>query len=82
MIEMDVWDSAKAVAAERLKSARSESGKLEHEVAVRKKWLTELREQVCPERWSGHGASLSVHVVCTHPECQVDPLPGKPEGQG
>ncbi len=49
VIEIDVWDSAKAVAAERLKSARSESSKLEHEVLVRQDWLTELREQVCPQ---------------------------------
>ena len=49
VIEMDVWDSAKAVAAERLKAARTESGKLEHEVVVRQDWLTELMEQVRPQ---------------------------------
>ena len=48
MIEMDVWDSAKAVVAERLKSARNDSSKLEHELSVRQDWLAELREQVCP----------------------------------
>ena len=49
VIEIDVWDSAKAVAAERLKSAKIESSKLEHEVVVRQNWLAELREQVCSE---------------------------------
>ena len=49
MIEMDVWDIAKAVAADRLKAAKTESGKLEHEVVVRQKWLAELKEQVCSE---------------------------------
>lgn len=48
VIEMDVWDSAKAVAAERLKAARSEGSQLEHELTVRQNWLTGLREQVCP----------------------------------
>ena len=48
MIEMDVWDSAKVVAAERLKSAKTESSKLEHEVIVRQNWLAELQQQVCP----------------------------------
>ena len=49
VIEMDVWDSAKAVAAERLKAAKIESSKLEHEVVVRQNWLAELREQVWSE---------------------------------
>lgn len=45
VIEMDVWDSAKAVAAERLRAARNESAKLEHELTVRQGWLQGLREQ-------------------------------------
>ena len=43
---MEVWDSAKAVAAERLRAAKGESSKLEHELTVRQGWLQNLREQV------------------------------------
>lgn len=43
---MEVWDSAKAVAADRLRAAKSESGKLEHELTVRQGWLQSLKEQV------------------------------------
>ena len=43
---MEVWDSAKAVAAERLRAAKSEGAKLEHELTVRQGWLGTLREQV------------------------------------
>ena len=46
VIEMEVWDSAKAVAADRLRAAKGEGGKLEHELTVRQGWLQNLREQV------------------------------------
>ena len=43
---MDVWDSAKAVAADRLRAAKGESGKFEHELTVRQGWLQNLTDQV------------------------------------
>ena len=46
MIEMDVWEAAKAVAADRLKAAKGEGARLEHELHVRQDWLRGLKEQV------------------------------------
>lgn len=46
MIEMDVWEAAKAVAADRLKAAKGEGARLEHELHVRQDWLLGLKEQV------------------------------------
>ena len=43
---MDVWDSAKAVAADRLKAAKGEGSQLQHELNVRQGWLQNLRDQV------------------------------------
>ncbi len=46
MIEMAVWDSAKAVAADRLRAAKGEGSNLQHELNVRQGWLQNLRDQV------------------------------------
>ena len=46
VIEMEVWDSAKAVAADQLRTAKVDSSKLERELTVRQEWLQSLREQV------------------------------------
>ena len=45
VIEMDIWEQAKAVAAERLKAAKGEGARLEHELHVRQDWLQGLKEQ-------------------------------------
>ncbi len=48
MIEMDIWDSAKAVAAERLKGARQQLSGLDSEASVRQELLATLQSQVSP----------------------------------
>lgn len=50
VIEMDIWDSAKAVAAERLKSARQQLTGLDSEARVREELLATVQRQVslCP----------------------------------
>lgn len=45
VVEMDIWDSAKAAAAERLKSARQQLTRLESELTVREELLAKLQGQ-------------------------------------
>lgn len=48
VIEMDIWDAAKGVAAERLKGARQQLSGLEAESRVRQELLATLQGQVSP----------------------------------
>lgn len=46
VVEMDLWDAAKAAAGERLRGARAEAARLGSEADVRAELLGRLRAQV------------------------------------
>ena len=48
VIEMDIWDAAKAVAAERLKGTKRQLTELDSEARVRQELLANLQSQVSP----------------------------------
>ena len=48
MVEMDIWDAAKAASAEQLRGVRSDLIRLESEADVRTELLATLRSQVPP----------------------------------
>lgn len=48
VIEMDIWDAAKAVAAERLKSTKRQLTELDSEARLRQELLANLQSQVSP----------------------------------
>ena len=46
LVDIDVWESAKLAAAERLKAARQSSLQLERELTVRQSVLSRIKQEV------------------------------------
>ncbi len=46
LVDIEVWEAAKAAAAEQLKAAKQASLQLEHEMAVRQSVLARLKQEV------------------------------------
>ena len=74
VIEMDIWDAAKAVTTERLKGTRQQLGDLEAESRVRQELLASLQDQVshsrcfCSQSFRSHSSFL-VHEVTAEAIC-------------
>lgn len=66
MVEMDIWDAAKAVAAEQLRGARSDLIRLESEAEVRAELLATLRSQV---RFEAFDSVCAPHMLLLVSAC-------------